>query len=153
MRATQLLLVLAAAQSLSAAAARADVAGGATLFGVWRNPKDTVHVEIRPCGQSACGYAVWASAGAQDAARKGSGKDLIGMQLFRNFEAAKQGEWRGEVYLPDHNLNIAGSARLTGPNTLQARGCLVRGLICKSQAWVRVNAASEASRSGALGGG
>src|SRR5438067_525501 len=35
------------------------------LFGVWRNPKDSVHVEIRPCGASACGYVVWAAAHAQ----------------------------------------------------------------------------------------
>jgi uncharacterized protein (DUF2147 family) len=144
-------LVLAAAMTMSGAGA---ATGDASLFGVWRNPKDTVHVEIRACGQSACGYAVWATRGAQDAARKGSGKALIGMQLFRNFEAGRTGEWRGEVYLPDHNLNIAGSARLVGPDTLQARGCLVRGLLCKSQAWVRVDAVQpEARRLGAPGAG
>src|SRR4051812_27627351 len=69
-------LLLAALVLLATAtqASAADTEGG--LFGVWRNPHNPVHLEIRPCGGSACGYVVWAAPKAQADARHGSGKEL-----------------------------------------------------------------------------
>ena len=40
--------------------AGATQASAADLYGRWKNPKNSVHVDIRPCGESACGYVVWA---------------------------------------------------------------------------------------------
>src|SRR3569623_1109449 len=95
---------LALASALIAAGAAGSVLAetkdeAPSLFGVWRNPKNTVHVEIKPCGSTACGYVVWASAKAQADAKKGSGKTLIGMQLFQSLKPDKDGAtWRGRVY-------------------------------------------------------
>src|SRR4051794_17632442 len=72
------------------------------LLGVWRNPKNSVHVEIRPCGASSCGYVVWASPTAQADARRGSGRELVGMQLLKDFSPTAHG-WRGKVFVPDLN--------------------------------------------------
>src|SRR5438067_7907622 len=99
------------------------------LFGVWRNPKNTVHVDIRACGASACGYVVWASAKAQADARRGSGQELIGLQLLRDFAPAGDG-WRGKVFVPDHNLTLTGAARPLDAGHLEAKGCLLRNLVC-----------------------
>src|SRR5688500_12465270 len=79
------------------------------LFGLWRNPKNSVHVDIRPCGGSACGYVVWASPKAQADARKGSGRELVGMQLLRDFAPTGR-NWRGKVFVPDLNRTFTGSA-------------------------------------------
>lgn len=106
------------------------------LLGVWRNPKNSVHVDIRPCGASACGVVVWASAKAREDARRGSGRELIGMQLFQDFTRAAD-EWRGKVFVPDLNRTLAGAARVVDDNHLEAKGCAL-GVFCKTQVWTRV---------------
>lgn len=109
-----------------------------SLFGVWRNPKDSVHVEIRPCAAGACGHVVWANAKARADAREGGTEDLVGLQLFRNFVQEKGGVWRGKVFVPDLNRTFSGTATLVDSQTLRARGCLVGNLVCKSQTWTRI---------------
>jgi uncharacterized protein (DUF2147 family) len=125
---TSCLIVLALA-SRPAQAAQDDI------YGVWRNPKDTVHVDIRPCGTSACGVVVWASPKAQAAAKKGSGKELVGQQLLRDF-APYKGGWKGKVFVPDINKTLTGTARLSDGQHMEAQGCLL--LFCKKQVWTRI---------------
>ncbi|HKR86969.1 MAG TPA: DUF2147 domain-containing protein [Phenylobacterium sp.] len=128
-----LTLGLAAAALIAAsgpAAAQDD------LLGVWRNPKNSVHVDIRPCGPSACGVVIWASQKAREDARRGSGRELIGMKLFQDFTRASD-EWRGKVFVPDLNRTLAGAARVVDDNHLEAKGCAL-GFFCKTQVWTRV---------------
>ena len=112
-------------------------AADADLFGVWRNPKDSVHLDIRPCGASACGYVVWASEKAQEDARRGSGLTLMGLQLLRDFTPDGAG-WRGKVFAPDLNRTFSGTARPLDAGRLEARGCLLGRVLCKRQVWTRV---------------
>ena len=109
-----------------------------SLNGVWRNPKNSVHVKIEPCGANACGTVVWANDKARADAREGSGRELIGQQLFRNFAPEKGGGWRGKVFVPDLNATFTGAAQLIDANSLRARGCLFADIGCKSQVWKRV---------------
>lgn len=106
------------------------------LLGVWRNPKNSVHLDIRSCGTSACGVVVWASPGAQEDARRGSGRELIGMQLFQDFTRSGE-KWRGKVFVPDLNRTFAGAVRLVDAEHLEAKGCAL-GLFCKTQVWTRL---------------
>jgi uncharacterized protein (DUF2147 family) len=125
------------------AAGEATAQSEATIFGNWRNPKGRVEIAIRPCGPSACGEVVWATPKAQADARKGSGRDLIGQQLFRDFTPAPGEDWTGKVFVPDLNLTFSGSARLLDPMRLQARGCVLPGVLCKTQIWLRVEGAGS----------
>ena len=110
---------------------------------VWRNPKNTVHLDIRPCGSgSACGVVIWASPKAQQQAQKGSGKDLVGMSLFRDMEKGKDGAWRGKVFVPDINKTLTGSAQPLDGGKLQAKGCLFANVFCKAQIWIRLDSAA-----------
>ena len=102
-----LLLSLAVVAGL----AGATQASAAELYGRWKNPKNSVHVDIRPCGESACGYVVWASEKAKEDARRGSGKELVGMQLLRDFKPTADG-WRGKVFVPDLNRTFSGAAKV-----------------------------------------
>lgn len=130
------LLTLTAAMAMLAAPALAD---NPTVFGTWKNPKNTVHLDIRRCGGSgaACGFVIWATAKAQADAKKGSGKPLIGMQLFQGLKPDKSGIWRGKVYVPDQNHTFAGSAEPIDGKTMRAKGCLL--MLCKSQVWTRLD--------------
>lgn len=109
-----------------------------SALGVWKNPKNTVHMEIRPCGEAACGYVIWATPGADAASRRGSGKPIVGQQILRDFVWDKRGYFRGKVYAPDVNLTVSGAAEQIGADTLKARGCLLGKLVCKTQVWTRV---------------
>jgi uncharacterized protein (DUF2147 family) len=129
--------LLSAAAFAGLAFATAAASAPAELFGRWRNPADSVHMDIRPCGASACGSVVWASPQAQADARRGSGRELVGLQLFRDFAPAKRG-WRGKVFVPDLNRTLAGTARLLDPSHLEARGCLLGNVLCRTQVWSRV---------------
>ena len=109
-----------------------------SALGVWRNPKNSVHLEIHSCGEAACGTVIWSTPKADAAARKGSGKPIIGQQLLRDFVWDNRGYYKGKVYVPDLNMTFTGTAEAVG-DTLHARGCLLGRLICKSQTWTRVS--------------
>lgn len=133
-----LIAALAAGVAGGASAAAAD-APASLQSGIWKNPKNSVHVELRPCGGNACGYVVWASEKAKADAREGGTKNLIGMQLLRDFKPHKDGVWRGKVFVPDLNATFSGSAQLLDERTMKAKGCLIGGLACKSQVWTRID--------------
>ena len=134
------LVALAATLALGSASARsADSNDIARTYGVWRNPRDSVHLEIKNCGGETCGVVVWASARAQADARKSGSDDLIGQQLLREFESQKNGGLRGKVYVPTLRLTFQGSAELLNGKTLRAKGCVIGNLLCKSQVWTRID--------------
>ncbi|MBL8769882.1 MAG: DUF2147 domain-containing protein [Phenylobacterium sp.] len=132
----KLKLVLAAIALLSATPAAA--AQDASLFGTWRNPKNSVHVDIRPCAQGACGYVVWASEKAKRDAREGGTPNLIGLQLFREFQPRKNGVWQGKVFVPDLNRTFSGQAEPIDAQRLRAKGCFIGNILCKTQVWTRI---------------
>ena len=131
---------LAATALLAVSAPPATAQGRDTqqLTGVWRNPKNTVHVRIQPCGANVCGTVAWASPQAIAAAREAGTPSLLGTQLFREFRHESEGYWGGRVFVPDMNRTFSGTLRLAGPNAVVARGCLIGRFLCKSQTWVRV---------------
>jgi uncharacterized protein (DUF2147 family) len=131
---------LICALSAAAALAAPQVASAQeSIYGVWRNPKNSVHINIEPCGQYLCGRVVWATDKAKEDAREGGTANLVGSQLLRNFSPSKTGTWRGRVFVPDLNVTVSGSAELVDANTLRARGCIFAGIGCKSQNWKRVS--------------
>ena len=105
---------------------------------VLRNPSNSVHVRIHPCGKSRCGTVVWANDKAKaDSARGGTPK-LVGTELFREFREVSPKVWKGKVFVPDINKVLTGTGTVKDQNTIVARGCLFAGIGCKSQTWTRV---------------
>ena len=131
-------LVALASAGPAAAAAGPQDGDGPDSFGVWRNPKGSVHVEIKPCGASVCGEVIWANEKAQRDAREGGHADLIGMQLFRDFVQVGPRLWRGRVFVPDINRTFSGTAERVDAVTIRARGCVLPIIACKAQIWTRV---------------
>jgi uncharacterized protein (DUF2147 family) len=137
-RTKSFLVVLAAAAGLMTASSA--LADDSFNYGVWRNPKNSVHVEIKPCGGGkACGVVIWANDEAKADAKKGGTPDLVGLQLLRDFQLQKNGSWKGKVFVPDLNMNFNGTADFPDTTTMKAKGCLIGGFLCKSQTWRRVD--------------
>ena len=131
---------IAAFAALAALFTLASVPAQAADLGVWRNPHDSVRVEIRSCGDSTCGYVVWASPKAQADARKSGYSTLIGQQLLRDFEPTGRGAMRGKVFVPTLKVTLSGTAEFVDSRTMKAKGCVLGGMLCKSQVWTRVDA-------------
>ena len=105
--------------------------------GVWRNTNNTVHIKAAPCGRNMCATVVWAddNTKATVAARD---RNIIGMQLLRDFRESGPSEWRGTVYVPDRDLNVSGTITMLDRNTLKAVGCFL-GMFCQTRHWSRIS--------------
>lgn len=129
------LAIMAAAALLAPGAAAQSAAEGH----VWRNPQDSVHVRIHPCGSGRCGTVVWANEKARADSARGGTPNLIGTQLFRDFRQTGPGSWSGKVFVPDLNRVFSGTGTLVDANHIVARGCLVASMGCRSQTWSRIS--------------
>lgn len=107
--------------------------------GVWRNPANSMHVRIQPCGRDMCGTVVWASERAQQRARERGTPNLVGAQLFRQLRPGSGGSWSGQVYVPNLQRTVSGTLRVRSPNAVEASGCAMGGLVCRSQTWTRIS--------------
>jgi uncharacterized protein (DUF2147 family) len=113
-------------------------ANNALVSTEWRNPGNSVHVRIDRCGAQLCGTVTWASPKAIADARRGGTQNLIGTRLFRDLQPAGDGLFRGKVFVPDIRKTFAGTLSFAGGNTMVGTGCVLFGMICKSQTWSRV---------------
>ena len=115
------------------ALATAQASPPATVEGRWINPSKTVIIAIAPCADALCGTVEWATAQAQQDARKGT-PQLIGTQLLTGLKL-KRDTWQGKLFVPDQKLHVAGKLQPQGANQLKVSGCEIG--ICKSQVWAR----------------
>jgi uncharacterized protein (DUF2147 family) len=91
------------------------------IVGRWRTgPGDTA--AISKCGKA---YCVVLTDG-----------DYAGRQVGR-VAANGPGIYAGFVVNPQNGHKYSGNAKLSG-NSLKMRGCMLGGLVCQSQVWVRL---------------
>lgn len=122
---------LAAAAGLVAlsfgAAAAEDVAG------VWRTEtNDDGHwalVEIYPCGDEVCGTMVDTNA---------ADRSNVGIQMIKDMEVDGARAWDdGEIFAPDDDEWYDADMKLLADGRLEVSGCVLGGLVCRSQVWTR----------------
>ena len=112
-------------------ALQASGAASSTIEGRWVNPDHTVIVDIAPCGGSFCGTVRWATAQAQQDARRGT-PELIGTQILTDLQ--QDGSiWKGKLFVPDANLRAEGKIFPIAAGQIKVEGCEFG--ICKSQVW------------------
>ena len=114
-----------------------------SIEGHWFNPQRTVIIRLAPCGEAMCGTVTWAAERAQQAARKGADA-LVGARLLNNFKPSGSGQWRGTVFVPDMDLRVGGKIQIMDDNRLRVSGCIIKGLMCRSQVWTRSGGAVSA---------
>lgn len=133
---------IAMATAMLAGAAPVARAGGDSLAattGAWRNPGNSVHIRLQPCGgDKMCGIVIWASDKAKADARRGGTEQLIGANLLRDFREVAPGQYKGHVFVPDLNRIFSGQIKLQGDSMI-GKGCVLAGLICKQQVWTRIS--------------
>lgn len=123
---------IAAALALSASAA------SAAPLGLWQNPAKTIVVRTSMCGTELCGTIVSASAEAKADAQAAGVANLIGVSLLQSYRETGPGAWQGRVYVPDLGHVFFSRIAEIAPNQLRISGCILGGLLCKSQTWTRL---------------
>ena len=129
--------MIAIALLLAASTGLAQPQPAVSPIGVWQNPKGTIRVRTRPCGELLCGNIVWASPVALADARDAGVSSLIGTELLSDYRATGAGRWTGQVYVPDQGRRFYSTIEVRNPNSLRISGCILGGLICKHQEWTR----------------
>ncbi|MGP7795427.1 DUF2147 domain-containing protein [Sphingomonas sp. CLY1604] len=126
-----------AALILASTAATPALDHQAAILGVWHNPRNSVAVKTGHCGERLCGWVVRATDKAKsDVAGKGY-PPLIGTALLRGYRTSGKGRWSGQIYVPDMGRAFGSTVTMVDADTLNVRGCLIGGFICKSQIWRR----------------
>ncbi len=134
--------MLAAATAPAAAQPEAPAQPQATptnpIYGMWINPYRSVAVRTGPCGERLCGWIVWANQEAQNDARDGGTPKLIGTALLENYRNDKPRSWSGTVFVPDMNRRFYSIIQQVAPDQMKVKGCILGGLLWKSQVWHKI---------------
>jgi uncharacterized protein (DUF2147 family) len=144
---------IAAAVSLSAiglALIAPAPARAADPLGTWLTGDKKGKVHIVNCGGAICGNLVWLQEpndpdtnkpkldkNNADAGKKS--RPLIGAPIVLNMKPSGDGTWAGQVYNAEDGNTYSGSFTMTSATSAQLKGCVMGGLICKSQTWTKTN--------------
>ncbi len=126
-----------AAWLVVAAALGASGAQAQEVFGVWQSEKTDdgryLHIEVQPCADDrakVCGTIVGAFGGA--------GQENVGKPIIWDMLPGGRNAWDdGKIWKADEDKVYDSEMELRG-DTLVVSGCVLGGLICKSQTWPRV---------------
>lgn len=119
-------------------------------IGTWYTAGNRSQVRIGHCGGEAlCGGIVW----LKDPNDPKTGKPwtdihnpdpakrtrpLIGVRIVLDLTTSNApGKWQGQVYNADDGRTYSGYLTMTGANTLELKGCVFGGIICKGETWTR----------------
>ena len=116
---------------------------GATMtdpaVGLWSNPKGTLQVRTRRCGEGLCATVVGASQKVQAKAAAAGVSSLIGTELFSNYRPAGDGDWAGTLYIPDKGKRVSSKLETNAGRSVKVSGCLIGRILCKAQTWTRID--------------
>jgi uncharacterized protein (DUF2147 family) len=108
--------------------------------GTWLSQSGETRVRIARCGAAYCG-TITASALATDVNNPDASKrdrKLVGVQMITDIKPAGDG-FSGQLYNIQDGKTYTGKLKLTDPKTMELSGCVMGGLICRSQTWTKVN--------------
>jgi uncharacterized protein (DUF2147 family) len=127
---------LAAMVSISAPAIAEDVTG------TWLSQTGETRIRIAPCGGALCGTVVWQKTPSKDVNNPDPSKQnrpVVGIQMISGMKQSAPGEYAGQLYNFQDGKTYTGKLKIAGPGSLNLSGCVMAGIICRSQTWTRVN--------------
>ncbi|WP_420587468.1 DUF2147 domain-containing protein [Ruegeria sp.] len=121
------ILTTAAVLGLSAMPALADITGK------WKSEANDeglyIIVDIQPCGAGFCGSMT--ETNAEDGAP-------VGTQIIKDMVSDGENEFSGgKIYAPDTERWYNGNLELKSNGQLKVAGCVLGGIICRSQNWTK----------------
>jgi uncharacterized protein (DUF2147 family) len=109
--------------------------------GTYLSETGDTRVRIARCGGAYCGTIVAVRGEAKDVNNPDAGlrsRNLVGVQMISNIRPSGDG-FEGSLYNYKDGKTYSGRMNFSGGNAMQLSGCVLGGLICRSQTWTRVN--------------
>lgn len=97
----------------------------ASPYGLWKRPKTGAHIKVDSC-----------SGGLGMKVIKSPDPKAVGKRLMCGAKSAGANKWRGNLKSTDGNT-YTGIVTLVG-NSLKLQGCVLGGLICRSETWSKI---------------
>jgi uncharacterized protein (DUF2147 family) len=121
---------------------------GSDPTGNWTTKGAQAQVRIAKCGDDICGTIVSLKDPIDPATGKPQtdtenedttkrNRPVIGIQVLIAMKPAGANKWSGQVYGPEEGKTVIGNLTLKDANTLSVEGCLLGGLLCRSETWTR----------------
>ena len=113
------------------------------VFGVWLTKDGAGHVEITPCGQSACGTVIWGEPGSGSPTDEKNpnpalrSRRIVGLRILDSFTRGRNGWVNGRIYDPKSGNTYRSEIATQANGTLTVKGC-VAPLLCRTDVWQRV---------------
>jgi len=106
----------------------------ADIIGIWITEKSeagsSMAVEIFDCDGKLCGKAI----DVFDAPNR----DSVGIEIIKGMKKKSETSYkRGKIYAPDTKKWYKSKMKLESDDKLKVSGCVLGGVICRSQIWTR----------------
>jgi len=123
------------------AASLPALAQGQEPTGTCLSESGDTRVRISRCGGSYCGVIVAVRGEAKDVNNPDPtlrSRNLVGVQMISNITPAAGG-FQGSLYNYKEGKTYSGKMSFTSGKSMELSGCVLGGLICRSQTWTKVN--------------
>lgn len=115
--------------ALSFAASSPVSASNDGIVGNWARGDGNARVRIAPCGEALCAINTWIRDPASD--------EHVGDRLVMKVSGSGS-SMAGTAYDPQRKLSYSLEINY-GQSSMQTRGCVLAGIVCKSISWTRVS--------------
>ncbi len=108
--------------------------------GTYLSESGETRVRIAKCGSVYCGTIISVQGDAKDVNNPDASlknRSLVGVQMISNIQPSGQG-FTGQLYNYKDGKTYNGKMTFAG-KAMQLSGCVLGGLICRSQTWTKVN--------------
>jgi uncharacterized protein (DUF2147 family) len=116
--------------------------------GTWKTEEGRATVRMADCGGALCGTIVALKEPNDPQTGKPKldknnvdpgqrGRPIVGIQIVSALTPAGANKWAGQIYNPEDGKTYNANVLLRDANTLNVQGCILGGIICKTQTWTR----------------
>ncbi|MFN3853691.1 MAG: DUF2147 domain-containing protein [Phreatobacter sp.] len=131
--------------AIAALALASALAAGPALaqepIGTFVSQSGDTRVRFAPCGNQICGTIVSVRGQTRDEKNEDAslrGRNLVGVRMI-TMRPAGANAWQGTLYNFQDGKTYNGRMSMPNANSMSLSGCVLGGLICRSQTWTRVN--------------
>jgi uncharacterized protein (DUF2147 family) len=108
--------------------------------GDWLTEDGDAVIRIANCEEALCGTIAWVKKPGTDRNNPDPAKrdaDIVGIQILMGMKHVSDNKWEGEVYNAKNGKNYLAYLTLVKPDVLRIGGCVLGGLFCGGEDWVR----------------
>jgi uncharacterized protein (DUF2147 family) len=116
------------------------LAQGQDPSGTYLSESGDTRVRIARCGAAYCGTIVSVKGEPKDVNNSDPalrGRNLVGVRMISDIQPSGEG-FTGQLYNYKDGKTYSGKMSFAGGQAMKLSGCVLGGLICRSQTWTKV---------------